>query len=93
MDIAIARIILSIVFGIGIGLIMALIFRKDDAARDDEANNLFAAHAKVPSAIWVFWVLMLALLIFGTLQIRLLTNHYAEFNLMAADERRMLSSW
>ena len=34
MDIAVARIILSAVFGIGIGLIMAFIFRRDAQAHD-----------------------------------------------------------
>ena len=31
MDIAVARLVLSMVFGIGIGLIMAILFRRDDA--------------------------------------------------------------
>ena len=91
MDIAIARIILSIVFGIGIGLIMALTFRRDDAARenaargiaarDDGADGPFAGGATMPKTTWVFMALLLALLIAGTLQIGLFTNHYAEFAL------------
>jgi len=81
MDIAVARIILSAVFGIGIGLIMAIIFRKDDAAHESEASNgVFAASAKVPVGVWVFLGLLIALLIAGTLQVGLLTNHYAELN-------------
>jgi len=33
MDIAVARVVLSVAFGIGIGLIMAVLFRKEDVAR------------------------------------------------------------
>ena len=38
----IARLVLSLAFGIGIGMIMALIFRRDDAAHDAQTDALFA---------------------------------------------------
>ena len=38
-DLAVARLILSLVFGIGIGLIMALIFRADDADHERAADS------------------------------------------------------
>ena len=83
MDIAIARIVLSIIFGVAIGLIMAWVFRKDDAEHDQETNhnNLFAQQAKVPARTWIFFVLLLGVLIAGTLQVGLLTNSYAAFTL------------
>ncbi|HSQ39020.1 MAG TPA: permease [Anaerolineales bacterium] len=82
MDIALSRIILSIVFGIGIGLLMAWFFRKDDAAHDIETNNnAFGAEATVPARVWVFFALLLGTLIAGTLQVGLLTNSYATFTL------------
>jgi uncharacterized membrane protein YraQ (UPF0718 family) len=83
MDIAVARIILSAVFGIGIGLIMALIFRRDDAAHDREANNggVFAAAARVRLAIWIFLALLLAVLVVGTLGVDLFRDSYAEATL------------
>jgi uncharacterized membrane protein YraQ (UPF0718 family) len=92
MDIALARIILSIVFGVGIGLLMAWFFRKDDAdaARrlaHSEATNgsrMFAQGAKVPGRTWVFFVLLLAVLIAGTLQVGLLTKSYTTFTLPGA---------
>ncbi len=89
MDIALARIILSIVFGIGIGLLMALIFRQDDEAHSNAANGAQAfaanaAHSKVPATTWVFFVLLLGVLIAGTLQVGLLTNSYATLNLPGA---------
>jgi uncharacterized membrane protein YraQ (UPF0718 family) len=89
MDIAIARIILSIVFGVGIGLLMAWFFHKDDAdrvrraAHSQETNGAraIAAGAKVPSRTWVFFALLLAVLIAGTLQVGVLTSSYATVTL------------
>ena len=83
MDIALARIILSIVFGVGIGLLMSLFFRKDDEEHSSATNGsrMFAQGAKVPARTWVFFVLLLAVLIAGTLQVGLLTNSYATFTL------------
>ncbi|MCG2767049.1 MAG: permease [Anaerolineae bacterium] len=81
MDIAIARIILSVVFGIGIGLIMALTFRKDDAAHAQEANGLFTGSVRVKKSTWLFFILLLGILIAGTLQVDLFTNSYAQFTL------------
>ena len=73
MDIAIARIILSIVFGIGIGLIMAALFRGEEHQTDE---TLFQSGAKVNIGVWVFFALIILLLIVGTLQVDLLTNTY-----------------
>jgi hypothetical protein len=81
MDIAIARLVLSIVFGIGIGLIMAAIFRKEDAARDNSSVDGFAGQAAVGERTWLFLGLLLALLIIGTLQVGLFTNSYVQFTL------------
>src|SRR5512133_3921316 len=47
LDIAIARLVLSILFGIGIGIIMSLLFHKEDAARDKATDELFAGQAKM----------------------------------------------
>ena len=86
MDIALARIVLSIVFGIGIGWLMAILFRKDDEAHNSETNGsrAFAQGAKVPAHTWVFFLLLLGVLIAGTLQIGLLTNTFATFSLPGA---------
>lgn len=81
MDIAIARVVLSIAFGIGIGLIMALIFRRDDIARDAAGPDAFAASAHVSRGSLLLLVLLVFLLFSGTLQIGLLTNTYAQITL------------
>jgi uncharacterized membrane protein YraQ (UPF0718 family) len=71
MDIAIARIVLSGVFGIAIGLIMAAAFKDSQVAAD---NNLFDQRAQVKPAVWAFFGLLLAVLIVGTLQVDVLTR-------------------
>jgi hypothetical protein len=82
MDIAIARIVLAIVFGIAIGLLMAFFFRKEDAEHDAATNrSAFDQGARVPVATWAFFALLLGILIAGTLQIDLLTTTYATFTL------------
>jgi uncharacterized membrane protein YraQ (UPF0718 family) len=94
MDIALARILLSIVFGIGIGLIMAWVYRKDDAARANERDRsqAFEAEARVPWRTWAFFLLLLGVLIAGTLQLRLLTDSYATLVLNGAWAPR-LQAW
>ena len=79
-DLALARIILSLTFGIGIGLIMALIFSREDIAHAEEADNSFVGE-KLKASTVVFLVLMVALLIFGTLKVALLLNSYGQFTL------------
>ena len=83
MDIAISRLIFSILFGIVIGLIMAWIFRKEESARETEmaANGVFDQTAKVNPAVWVLFLLLVAVLIVGTLQVDLFTGVYASVNL------------
>lgn len=82
-DIAIARLVLSIAFGILIGLAMAWIFRKEEAARTIQMSEagMFDQAAQVKPAVWVVFLLLVAVLIIGTLQIDLLTNVYAEIKL------------
>jgi hypothetical protein len=88
MDIALARILLCMVFGVAIGLIMSWLFRKDEDAEEKarEANNsqAFAQGARVPRRIWAFFALLVAVLIAGTLQVGFLKNSYATFTLPAA---------
>ena len=83
MDIALARIVLSIIFGIGIGLLMAWFFRADDKAHNDATNSrrVLAQEARVPGHTWVFFLLLLGMLLAGTLQVGLLTNSCATFTL------------
>jgi uncharacterized membrane protein YraQ (UPF0718 family) len=90
MDIAIARIILSVVFGIGIGLILAFIYRRDDARAAARLHNepsagALSTGASMNRASVVFLLLLLAGLIVGTLALPLLRDTYAQLTLPLGD--------
>lgn len=83
LDIALARIILAMVFGIIIGLLMAWFFKNDDQvhAANTASNSLFASKAKVPTHTVIFFLLLLGTLLAGTLQIGLFRKVFYEFSL------------
>ncbi len=81
VDLAFARLILSLAFGIGIGMIMALIFRREDILHDKKTDALFAGRGSMRRAATIFLLVLVALLLSGTLKIGLLTNAYAEVTL------------
>jgi len=81
MDLAIARLVLSISFGIGIGLIMALIFHKEDIEHDQATDSMFVGQASMRRATVIFLLLLVALLIVGTFQIDLLKQTYFQIDL------------
>jgi uncharacterized membrane protein YraQ (UPF0718 family) len=81
---AVARVVLSLAFGIGIGLLMAAIFRGDAAGRTHGGDDGFAGSTGFTGpARWLLGAL-LALLVFGTLQVRWLTHSIAAFTLPVA---------
>lgn len=83
LDIALARIFLSIAFGIGIGVIMARLFRSEEAKRaiSLESRGLFEQKANVNVGIWILFLLLVAVLIVGTLQLDLLKRSWLSINL------------
>jgi hypothetical protein len=80
-DLAFARLFLSLIFGISIGMIMALIFRRSDMTHDENTDTLFAGKAVLRRAVLDFLFILVALLLSGTLKIGLLTNAYARVTL------------
>jgi hypothetical protein len=81
-DLAFARLFLSLAFGIGIGLIMALMFSRADADHDQATDALFAGQNKgMRAAALIFLLVLVALLLSGTLKIGLLTDAYAQASL------------
>ncbi len=82
-DLAFARLILSLAFGIGIGLIMALLFNRSDIAHDKATDVMFAGQKNkgMPRASLAFLLILVFLLLAGTLKIGLLTNSYAQITL------------
>jgi uncharacterized membrane protein YraQ (UPF0718 family) len=83
MDLAVARIILSAVFGIGIGLIMAFIYRRHDQAAS-AGSRAFAARAELARPVVVFLLLLLAVLIVGTLKVDLFAETFGQVTLPLA---------
>ena len=83
LDLAFARLFLSLAFGIGIGLIMALIFSRSDIAHDKATDVMFAGQSKkgMRRAALAFLLILVALLLSGTLKVGLLTNSYAQLTL------------
>src|SRR5574341_2277559 len=79
-DLAFARLFLSLAFGIGIGLIMALIFSRADIAHDKATDETFAGQRQkgMSRAAFLFLLLLVILLLAGTLKVGLLTNSYTE---------------
>lgn len=80
-DLALAQLFLSLVFGIGIGMIMALVFRREDAAHDRATDEMFSGKRSMKVAALIFLVLLVFLLLSGTVKIGLLTNTYRLINL------------
>lgn len=81
LDLAIARLVLSLAFGIGIGLIMALLFRKADIAHDQAADALFAGQKSMRRAAVLFLLALVFLLVTGTFQLGFLKHTYAQLTL------------
>jgi len=82
-DVAVARLVLSIAFGILIGLIMAWVFRREEVERTKEmrANGVFDQTARVRPAVWAMLALLVLVLVAGTLQVDLLTKPFADLAL------------
>lgn len=80
-EFALARIILSLVFGIGIGLIMSFIFFKSDQAHADAADTAYVGNEGLRSTTLIFLLIMVALLLFGTLKIQFLLDTYGQFTI------------
>jgi len=69
VEFAVARFLLCLLFGIGIGLLMAMLFWRDDATHDAQTDTLFAEKASVGPAATGLLLSMVALLIAGTLKL------------------------
>lgn len=83
MDIALARILLSILFGIGIGMTMAWVFRSEEAERAAKImdDKMFNRAAIIKPTVLVVFVLLIAVLIIGTLKVDSLTDTWFSINL------------
>jgi uncharacterized membrane protein YraQ (UPF0718 family) len=95
VELAVARVVLALCFGVGIGMLMALVFRRDEAARQGNAA-LFAGGAPIGSHTVAFLLVLIALLIAGTLKVGLFTAHLARIELelpAAVSLQAVLDRW
>ncbi len=95
-EFAIARVVMCLLFGIGIGLLMALLFWRDDVRHDAQTDTLFAEQATISRAAAGVLLTLVAVLIFGTLKLWPLTATVATFNLpllWAQDWQATLFQW
>jgi uncharacterized protein len=81
VDLALARLLLSLAFGIGIGLIMALLFRREDMAHDAATDDLFAGQSRLRTPVRIFILALVGLLLGGVFKIDLLTRTYLQMTL------------
>jgi uncharacterized membrane protein YraQ (UPF0718 family) len=78
---AVARFVLSLAFGIGVGMIMALIFSEADRTHAREADRSFAGGERLQLAAAVLMMLLVVLLVAGTLKVGVLLDSYASISL------------
>jgi len=72
-EFAFARFVLSLLFGIGIGMLMAVLFWRSDASHDAQTDALFAKQASIGPAATGVLLSLVAVLIAGTLKLWPLT--------------------
>lgn len=82
-EFAVARVVLSLTFGVGIGMIMALLFRGDDATRLGNAPS-FTTSERISGRNVTLIVTLVALLIGGTLKVFPLTAQLTTFSLASS---------
>ena len=95
-EFAAARLLLCLLFGIGIGLLMAMLFWQDDARHDAQTDTLFAEQARVAPAAMGLLLSLVAVLIAGTLKLWPLTDTLATVSLplsWASDWQATLFHW
>jgi len=95
-EFAAARVLFCLLFGIGIGLLMALLFWQDDASHDAQTDTLFAEQASVGPAATRLLLSLVAVLIAGTLKLWPLTETFTSLRLplpWAADWQATLFHW
>ena len=83
-EFAAARFMLCLIFGIGIGLLMAMIFSSDDAKHDAQTDTLFSEKAVIGSAATGVLLSLVAVLLAGTLKVSAMSSVLLHFTLPAS---------
>ncbi len=95
-EFAVARLLLCLLFGMGIGVLMAMLFWRDDASHDVQTDSLFSEKANIGRAASGVLLSLVALLIAGTLKLWPLTSNVISFELplrWAATWQATLLQW
>jgi uncharacterized membrane protein YraQ (UPF0718 family) len=95
-EFAFARFALCLLFGIGIGLLMAMLFWRDDARHDQKTDALFAGQTRIDPNATGLLIALVAVLIAGTLKLWPLTATIISIDLplAAADAwQTTLNQW
>ncbi len=95
-EFAVARVLLCLVFGVGIGLLMSLLFWRDDAAHDAQADAAFATQARIGGAATGVLLSLVAVLIAGTVKLPPLSAALASLDLplsWAGAWQSQLAAW
>ena len=95
-EFAFARFVLCLLFGVGIGLLMALLFWRDDENHDAQTDALFAGEANIGAAAGGVLLSLVALLLAGTLKLSPLAATIASADLpftWAHEWQALLSAW
>jgi len=95
-EFAFARFALCLLFGIGIGLLMAMLFWRDDARHDQKTDALFAGQSRIDPNATGLLLALVAVLIAGTLKLWPLTAMVISIDLplAAADAwQTTLNQW
>jgi hypothetical protein len=95
-EFALARVVLCLLFGVGIGLLMALLFWRDDASHDARTDVLFAGESRINRNAVGLLLALVAVLIAGTLQLWPLTADITSIELpvpQAAAWQATLDQW
>ena len=69
LEFAVARVVMCLLFGIGIGLLMALLFWRDDIGHDTQTDALFSEQADISPAALGVLLSLIAVLIAGTIKL------------------------
>lgn len=94
-EFALARIVLALSFGIGIGMIMAAVYRVSDEARLAD-SRAFAAGERTSRKTLLFLGTLVALLLAGTLKVDFLKTGLVSLELLwqgAASVQAVLDNW